>query len=206
MDIDLTKLTNLIIEEAKNKAEIIIEEAEKEKKYFIEIKRQEALQIPEEEKNRLTKRIEDAKLTNERIIADAKLKANWLVLEEKQKLVDQVIQSLKKELNNYAKSNKYNNMLNELIITSGLVIRGGQLIVTLNKEDQNKVNLVELAQKISIETKTETSLTLSNEYHSDYGVIVKSIDGKILLNNLFSLILDRIDNQLRYKAAKILFT
>lgn len=203
MSTKINKITSEIIEEAEKEAESIIREAEKQKKNFIENKKDEAIQAAQEELDRLIRRREEAKLERERIIADAKLKADWKILEEKQKILDDVIDDLKKEITEYTKTDRYYNLLKELIVTAGIVLKGGNLILVLNQEDSSKINPEEISDKITSEIETETNLTVSNEKHEDYGVIIKTQDNKIIVDNRLSSILERMEKELRQKAAKI---
>lgn len=206
METEIIKITNMIIEEAKKKAELIIQEAQREGDSFVEAKRLQAKQTAEEESSRLFRRLEDAKLVRERVIADAKLKANWKILEEKQKLVDDALEGLKAELMDYTKSTGYESMLKELIATAGNVLQGGDLVAVLNDEDVSKVNLDEISKRISSETGLYTKLSLSEKKHKDYGAIVKTVDEKVIVDNLLSSIIGRMDKELRQKAAKIIFS
>lgn len=205
METELAKITNIIVEEAKKKADSVIQEAQIQSDILINEKRQQAIKAAEEESSRHLRRLDEAKLVKKREMADAKLVANWKVLEEKHQLVNQVLEGLNKELLN-PKSNTYNKMLIELITTASKVLQGGELVVTLNNEDSKKVNLKELSKKISSELGVETELVLSEDIHTGYGVVVKTKDGKIIVDNLLSSILERMESNLRQKAAKIIFS
>jgi vacuolar-type H+-ATPase subunit E/Vma4 len=203
MSTKINKITREIIEEAEKEAASIIKEAQKQKKDFIENKKDEAIQAAQEELDRLIRRREEAKLERERIIADAKLKADWKILEEKQKILDDIIDDLKKEIKEYTKTNRYYELLKELIVTAGSVLQGGNLILVLNQKDSSKINTEEISDKITSETETETNLTISNEKHEDYGAIIKTQDNKIIVDNRLSSILERMEKELRQKAATI---
>lgn len=206
METEINKITNLIIGEAEEKASIIIKEAQEQSEVIVDEKKRKALQEVEVESSRLMSRLDNAVLLKRRIIADARLKANWRVLEERQKILDEVLSGLKVEFYNYANSDSYNEMLNKLIVTAGTLLKGGKLKVTLNEKDVSKVNLDELVERISTETGIETSLALSDERHEDFGAIVQTSEGDIVVDNLFSSILGRMEIQLRSKAVKILFS
>ncbi len=203
MSTKINKITKEIIEEAEEEAASIIKEAQKQKKDFIENKKDEAIQAAQEELDRLIRRREEAKLERERIIADAKLKADWKILEEKQKILDDIIDDLKKEIKEYTKTDRYYELLKELIVTAGIVLQGGNLILVLNQKDSSKINTEEIPDKITSETETETNLTISNEKHEDYGAIIKTQDNKIIVDNRLSSILERMEKELRQKAATI---
>jgi vacuolar-type H+-ATPase subunit E/Vma4 len=205
METELAKITSIIVEEAKKEADLVIQEAQRQSDMLIKDKRLQAVKAAEEESSRLLRRLEEARLKKEREVADAKLKANWEVLEERHQLVNEALEGLKKELQIYVTSSAYINMLNELITTAGQVLQGGELVVVLNEEDSNKINLSELSKRITSETGVETELVLSEERHIDHGVIVKTKNGNIVVDNLLSSILERMEDELRHKAAGIIF-
>lgn len=205
METELAKITSIIAEEAKKKAELVIQDAQRQSDMLIKDKRLQAVKAAEEESSRLLRRLDEAKLEKEREIADAKLKANWEILEERHQLVNEALGGLNRELQIYVDSSDYTNMLKELITTAGQVLQGGGLVIVLNEEDSNRVNLSELSKIITSETGVETELVLSEERHKDHGVIVKTKDGTIIVDNLLSSILERMEDELRQKAARIIF-
>lgn len=205
METEVRNITDMIIEEARKDAASIIEEAKNQGEDLIESKKREAIQLAEREAARFQYRLDEAKLVREKIISDAELQAQWRVLAEKQGLVENVFDSLKNELDGYVKSPEYDRMLRDLIVAAGIVLKGDGLFVTLNEEDASRINLDELAEIISEKTNVPTTLTPSGERHDDYGVIVKTGDGKIVIDNTLRAILKRLDRDLRFKAVQILF-
>jgi len=205
MEKEVKNITDIIMEGAQKKAASIIEEAKIQGDAIIEAKKREATQLAEKEAVRFHDRLAEAKLVREKIIIDAKSQSQWTVLAEKQSLVEKVLTSLKGELDAYVKTPDYERMLGDLIVAAGIVLNGGELILTLNEEDPSKVDLKELAKQISKKTKVPTTLKPSKESHDDYGVILKTSDGKIVVDNTLTSILKRMDTSLRFKAVQILF-
>ena len=75
--------------------------------------------------------------------------------------------------------------------------------ILLNESDsQIPLNFKNLAAKIGENLKFTKS-----QYHDNIigGVILKSSDGKMLLDNSFDHIIDKSDGEIRFKIAQILF-
>lgn len=205
MEKEVKNITNTIMENAEKTAASIIEEAKTQGETLVEMKKREAIQFAEKEAVRFQERLVEAKLVRQKIIADAKSKAQWEILSEKQSLVEQIFTSLNGELNAYVKSPDYERMLGDLLVSAGIVLKGGELTITLNNEDISRVNIDDLAEKISKQTNVQTTLILSDEKHDDFGVILKTSNGKIVIDNTYKSILKRMEQNLRYKAVQILF-
>jgi vacuolar-type H+-ATPase subunit E/Vma4 len=131
----------------------------------------------------------------------------WKLLSEKERLVTSVLDEVKTRLRVFSNSENYTPFLQKLIIDSGICLNGGALDVLLSEQDTNLLlNLDMLTKTIIEKTGKWTELTISTEkLESLGGCVIKRHDGKIVINNTFSVILKRRERDLRFKIAKILF-
>lgn len=150
---------------------------------------------------------EEAESFRRTLIADAKRIMTWKLLSEKERLVTSVLDEVKTRLRVFSNSENYTPFLQKLIIDSGICLNGGALDVLLSEQDTNLLlNLDMLTKTIIEKTRKWTELTISTEkLESLGGCVIKRHDGKIVINNTFSVILKRRERDLRFKIAKILF-
>ncbi len=180
---DSEKEVERIIGEAKKKSEEIIKKSEKDGK-----KRYEEL-IIQGKKN--------AELEKQRIIANARLQAKKLILETKESIIEKTFSLAEKKLRDIVSSDEYESILRKLIEEAISSIPDKQLQILCDERDR------ELLRKI---IKEFPRVELSEENISTIGgIIVKSKDGRIQVDNTFETRIERMKNDLRVKVARILF-
>jgi len=202
------KIIDRILNDAREEAKAIIKEAKRSAETLLEKQRQLASHSAEKEVYSLLKRAEnEAAVIKGKVTTDIKRKAGWLVLSEKERLVTSVLNEVKNRLVNLQKSEEYLPVLEKLIIDAGTVLDGGTLGVVLNENDSSlPLKLNKLEKKIADGTGVKTQLKISKQQIKAVGVIVKTNDGKIFVDNTFEAILSRRERELRLKIARILFS
>lgn len=201
-------ITEMILQEAKKSAEHIIQEAQKSAEDMLEKQRQLGAQKANETARLLLKKSEsEAELNKLCSIANAKIKANWVILSKKEAWIDKVLDEAKNELKILTQSKKYLPILEKLIIEAGIILGGKELEVLLNEQDSTlSLKLDVLAKEISEKTGFKTKLRLSEEKPKVIGgAVVRTANGKIIMDNTFDDILRRREKDLRFEIAKILF-
>jgi len=201
-------ITEVILEEAKKSAEHIIQEAQKSAKDTLKKQRQLGVQRANESARLLLKKAEsEVELNKLSSMANAKIKANWVILSKKETWIDNVLNEAKNELKILTQSKEYLPILEKLIIEAGIILGGKELEVLLNEKDSALLlKLDKLAKEISERTGFETKLRLSEEKPKVIGgAIVRTANGKVIMDNTFDDILVRREKDLRSKIAKILF-
>jgi vacuolar-type H+-ATPase subunit E/Vma4 len=201
-------ITEMILEEAKKSAEHIIQEAQKSAEETLEKQRQLGVQKANESAQLVFKKAEsEVELNKLRSMANAKIKANWVILSKKESWIDNVLKEAKNKLKTLTQSKKYLPILEKLIIEAGIMLGGKELEVSLNEQDSAlPLKLDDLAKKISERTGFETKLRLSEEKPKVIGgAIVKTANGKVIMDNTFDDILRRREKDLLSEIAKILF-
>ena len=198
----------MIVEEAKKSAEHILQDAEQSAKDTIKKQKQRGVQRANEAAKMLLKKAEsEAELNKLNSIANSKIKAKWVILSKKETWIDNVLNEVKNELKTLTQSEKYLPILEKLITDAGVILGGKELEVLLNTHDSALPLRVDaLTKEIGQKTGFKTKLKLSKETPQVIGgAIVRTVDGKIIMDNTFDDILRRREKELRSEIAKILF-
>src|SRR3972149_6776137 len=201
-------ITEMILLEAQESAEHIIQEAQKSVEDTLEKQRQRGVNKANEVAQSIFKKAEnEAEVIKLSITADAKIKANWTMLSKKECCIVAVIDEVKNKLRILTQTKEYISILEKLITEAGIILGGKQLEVLLNERDSTlPLKLNEIAKEISEKTGFETKLRLSEEKPKVIGgAMVRTTNGKVIMDNTFDDILGRRDRDLRSKIAKILF-
>ncbi len=202
------RIIDRILKDARAEAEIIVKDAQKFAETIIEKQRLSALHCAEKEANLLLKRAEnEADIIRGKVSTDIKRGAGWMVLSEKNRFITSVLTEVKKRLMNMQNSEEYVPILEKLIIDAGAVLGGGVLEVLLNENDTKlHLKLDKLVKEIFDRSGIKTHIRFSDQQIKDVGVIVKTIDNRIFVDNTFEGILNRRERELRLKIAQILFS
>lgn len=208
MESSTDRILERILDDANKKANATIREAQTSAKQILENRRQSARQSAEKDLYSMLKRAENVlDVIRGKVTTDIKRRASWMVLSEKEHWVTTVLNEAKNRLVNLQKSDEYLPVLEKLIVDAGTVLDGGTLEVMLNENDLSlPLKLNKLEKKIADETGVKTRLKISKQQIKAVGVIVKTNDGKIFVDNTFEAILNRRERELRLKIARILFS
>ncbi len=201
-------ITEMIVEEARKSAEHILQEAKKSAEDTIKKQQQRGVERANEAAKTLLKKAESEAETNKlNSIANSKIKAKWVILSKKETWIDNVLNEAKNELKTLTQSKKYLPILEKLITEAGVILGGKELEILLNMHDSAlPLRLDNLAKEIGEKTGFETKLKLSQENPQVIGgAMVRTADGKVVMDNTFDDILRRREKELRSEIAKILF-
>jgi vacuolar-type H+-ATPase subunit E/Vma4 len=207
MESSTDKIIDQILKDAREEAKNIVEETKKSAEMLLENRKQSARQNVEKEVISLLKRAEDkADIIKRKVATDIKRRASWIVSAEKERLVTDVLNEVKNRLVNLQKSEEYLPILEKLIVDAGIVLGDGTLEVVLNENDSSlPLKLDILGKKITKRTGVRTQLKFSKQTIKAAGVIVKTSDGRIFVDNTFEAILSRREKELKLRIARILF-
>ena len=208
MESSTHRITERILKDAREKTKTIVKDAQESAELMIEDRKQSARLTAEKEVNSLLKRAEnEAEIIKGKVSTEIKKRASWIVLSEKERLVTSVLNEVKNKLVNLQKSEEYLPVLKKLIVDAGEVLGGGAMEVMLNEKDLSlPLKLDALNKKIADRTCVKTKLNFSKQQIKPVGVIVKTTDGRIFVENTFEAILRRRERELRLKIARILFS
>lgn len=208
MEPEVKRIVDRIVHDARMEAKSILEEVQKSAEMMLEKRKALARQKAGEKASSILKRTEsEVKALREMVPTDAKRKAGWMVLSEKERLVTSVFDKVKTKLEVLSRSEKYIPVLEKTILDAGIVLGGGELEVSLNERDSGlPLKFSMLAKAIADKSGKETQITLSKEKNETFGgAVVKTVDGRIVVDNTFEAILKRRERDLRFKISKILF-
>jgi V/A-type H+-transporting ATPase subunit E len=200
------KIVESILSESHAQADEIIKEAEKQASEIIErgnIKSQEKKQEILENAHK------EADIRFNQIISDAKLNSKRKILEAREDLMSKTFHAAEESLKKMASSDSddYLNSLKKLTKEASLEIGGGSLEIFLKAEDVSKIEnaLDSIAEEVSKETNITTNLKLGKTVKTIGGVIVKTENGNIEVNNTIEARMERYRSLLRLEVAKVLF-
>ena len=202
------EIIDQILTDANEEAENIVKDAQTSAETIIQQQRQSARLSTEKKVQSLLKRAEnDADIIRGKVSTDIKMQAGWIVLSEKNRLITSVLNEVKNRLVSMQKSKEYVSVLEKLIVNAGAVLGGGVLEVLLNENDSKlPLKLSKLEKEISGQSGVVTQLKLSKQKTKAVGVIVKTVDDRIFVDNTFEAILRRREKELKLKIATILFS
>ena len=197
-----------ILAEAKKKADEIVEQAKNEAVETIKAQEEEARKKARQE---IQKQIDFAKTDAERmrinIVSEAKVKSSWIVPSMKDQLIQQVFDSVKEKMESLADKPGYTGYIERIITEGAEAIGGGEIIIVLNERDSKlKLDLKKISQNITRDLGTNTTVKLSpDSIHCIGGVMVKTADEKIAVDNSIEGIIERVSREYRLKVTRELF-
>lgn len=202
-------LIEALLSEARETAEKIIEDAKKTSQDTLDDQRKKGRERAREIVISIDKKAQnDSVIIKLRNTASAESKAKWLILEKKHALIENVLNQVKDELRTLIKTDKYLQVLENLIVEGGIILGVTDLEVILNERDSTlPLDLDKLAEKIGEKTGTKTKITkFARKIDVIGGVIIQTTDGKIVMNTTFEGMLNNSESEIRFKIAQILFT
>ena len=208
MESEAQKVTDQILTDAKEDAKYIIIDARKEAEMMQERQGELGRQKAAERVSSIVgKARNESDITRGMVFTDIRRKAGWMILSEKERLITNVLDEAKSRLTALAKTEKYMPELERMILDAGIALGGGELQVLLNERDSAlPLKLNAISKAVSEKTGNRTELKLSKERtKASGGVVVKSTDGKVILDNTFEAMLKRRERELCLKIARILF-
>jgi vacuolar-type H+-ATPase subunit E/Vma4 len=186
---DVEKEAESIILEAGSQAEKILEEAEKEagRRYRSIVKEGEEKKEAERKEKTILFEIE----TKNRL------------LQAQEKVIDEVFEKALNRLREYTSTREYQDCLSRLIVDACKKMNANKLVIQLNHNDYSAMTeerLKKLSKELGVKLdKSDKPINIVG------GVVVKSSDGKIVVNNTFENRLNMLKSNLRVKIANILF-
>jgi len=154
---------------------------------------------------------QEARRESQRILAEARIKARRKKVKAQEEVVSQAFKSARESMQALAegKGDDYRKVLEELIKESVLSFGSESLEVLFDSRDKGLVpedSLKKIAQEAGPDLGMTISLSVSDEALSCLGgVVVKSADGKVRIDNTFEARIDRFRDNIRTLVAKELF-
>lgn len=205
---ELQGITGTLLKEAKDTAEMIINDAKDLAIKNVEKQKQMGIKEAKEERASILKKATN-EMNMERLhkLANSKITANWIVLSRKEEIISSVITEAKQRLMKFTKTKDYLLLIEKQIIQGAAALGGKTIELILNRKDSKlPLNLAELSKKISSITKNKTKIKLSTEKNQTIGgVMLKTSDNKIILDNTFDDLLKQKEKMIKNKISNLLF-
>ena len=196
------KIVSSIMSEAQGKADIIMQEANAE----IATINADAEKTAESEKNKI---LENGKkqsdMRYQQIISEAKMNARRAELGAKEEVIEAAFDKATDDLKDIASSGseEYDDSLTKIIKEAVDEIGGKDLIIQLNEADTNKFkSQLDSSSTFQID---DVKFQLGEPIDTIGGVIVKTKNGDIEVNNTIESRLERFKSILRSEVANVLF-
>lgn len=193
-DAEIKKIISKIKEDAEREAEKIKEEARKKEEEILKKAEAEAKSKSDEILNQGKK---EAELEKQRILANAKLQAKKIKLDVKEKIIEKSFSLAEEKLKEVVSSEEYEKILKDLIREAISTLGREDLEVLCRKEDEKVVKKI-IKDLSGVELAKDNISTIG-------GVIVRSKDRQVQVDNTFEARLTRMRDDLRIEVAKILF-
>lgn len=200
------KIVSSIVSDAQIKAKALTDKAEKRSSSILSQGEEKALI----EKNKILSEAEkQANLKYQQVISEAKMNSRRMELEAREEVIEESFKIAEDKLKEIASSGslEYIESLKGIITEAAIEIGGGELIVLLKKDDEEKIKdlIVSIENNVTDEIGMNTHMEIGNNINTIGGVIVKTKNGEIEVNNTIETRLLRFKKTLRLEVAKILF-
>ena len=162
------------------------------------------------EKNKILSEAEkQANLKYQQVISEAKMNSRRMELEAREEVIEESFKKAEEKLKEIASSEslEYLESLKGIITEAAIEIGGGELIVLLKKDDLPKIedSIASIEKDVTNKIGIKTILEIGDNINTIGGVIVKTKNGEIEINNTIETRLLRFKKTLRSEVAKILF-
>jgi V/A-type H+-transporting ATPase subunit E len=181
-----------IREDAAYESRVILEKAQKEAENVVGEAKQEA----EKNKEAVLKELDrEVQALKERIFSTLNLDKRRIVLEEKNKIINEVLEIVKREAQNFRQSQEYVLFLKKAILEGVEVIGGTDISIFYSFLDEKIIDTA-FIKEISNLRQDKINKTLSFTFYksefSDIGVIIQSKNGRCIYDNRFTSRLNRL--------------
>jgi len=138
--------------------------------------------------------------------ASAKLQSKYKLLEAKETLIEDVLSSSRKHLEDLVKKKAYGKTLETLIIDAAESLEESELEIVAPKGHDSNIDLKAVEAAVSKKTGIKTKLSISkDEVRASGGVIVRNKDSTRWVDNTFEARLERLEGEIRDTISSILF-
>ena len=200
-----SSLAQKIVEDAKAEADRIVREAKDFRKSLIARREREGRDRGGAEAKQI---IESAKADAQRIrrskLSSAKVRSNWMMLMAKEEIIKKTMSLVVEELKKYVASDEYPAYLSKTIEELCVALGAEEVEVLLNEDDLKRgVDVSSISKNVSDRLGKPVRIVVKGERISDIGgVIVRTADGRVAINNTFEEIIARREREIRLAIAQ----
>jgi vacuolar-type H+-ATPase subunit E/Vma4 len=188
---------NTIIEEARRKVAQRIEESIKQGREDAFKQREDMLRDA---------RTKSMALRN-RVLSEARLKANAIRLNAVNRALESILHDVLEELIEWSKNDRigYMELLKNLIIEGIETIREDVELILKEEDLKLNLDLTSLSREVADKIGVNVKVTFSKEkLDAAGGVVIRSVDGRIVVHNTFEAIIERFKRRLHSRILKML--
>ena len=199
----MANIIEMINSKTAEKEKAILEEAEAQKDQRLKDARAKAKQIADSITGKADNEV-NAEIS--RYEASAKLKAKYKLLESKESLIQEIMESARKYIEDLVKKKAYEQTLEKLIVDGAESLEGTDLEIMTPKGHETKINLKDVEAAIAKQTGKKAKLSISKEnVRATGGVIVRNKDSTMWVDNTFEARSERLQSEIRDSISTILF-
>ena len=199
----ISSIIEIINSKTQEKEKEILGDAESQKKEKLDEARAKAKEITAS----ITGKAElESNAEVSRYEASAKLQSKYKLLEAKEALIQEVLSSTRKHLEDLVKKKSYGKTLEDLIVDAAASLEESDLEIVTPKGHESNIDLKSAEAAIAKSTGKKTKLSFSKErVRATGGVIVRNKDGTRWVDNTFEARLERLEGEIRDTVSSILF-
>jgi V/A-type H+-transporting ATPase subunit E len=201
---NIETLKDEILKQAKEQASAIIEREQRIAERDLEFAKEDATAVREQERSKLQPIVDTEE---KKISSSAEMEARRMLLEKKEELVSKLFADVELKLEDMRGSDDYIDIITRSI-ENGFETIGDRLIIEYGEKDKeifSDKSISKIKSKVSksLGVKIDLEFQCSGDSVSA-GVIIKSKDGRIVIDNSFSSLIKRLEEELRGKVSEIL--
>jgi V/A-type H+-transporting ATPase subunit E len=200
----LDSIIEMINTKTAKKEKEILGEAEKQK----DQKLSDAKKRAEEIADSITAKAEaETKAEIGRYEASAKLKSKYKMLEAKEELIDEILTSARKNLEDIVGKKAYAETLETLAIDAASSLEETDLEIVLPKGHASHITVKTVEEAVSKTLGKKVNISMSKDtVRATGGVIVRNKDNTRWVDNTFEARFERLESAIRDKISEILFS
>ncbi|MFW9788529.1 MAG: V-type ATP synthase subunit E [Candidatus Thorarchaeota archaeon] len=199
----MTNIIEIINSKTAEKEKEILSEAETHKVQKLKDAREKAKEVTAA----ITGKAEiESNAEVSRYEASAKLQSKYKLLEAKEALIEEVMSSARKHLEDLVKKAAYSKTLETLIVDAATALEDTDLEIITPKNHSSKIDLKAVEASVTKATGKKRKLSISKEdVRATGGVIVRNKEGTMWVDNTFEARLERLEGDIRDTVSSILF-
>ncbi|MFW9769283.1 MAG: V-type ATP synthase subunit E [Candidatus Thorarchaeota archaeon] len=200
----LDSIIEMINTKTTEKEKEILDEAERHK----EQKLNEAEKRAKEIADSITAKAEaETKAEIGRYEASAKLKSKYKMLEAKEELIDEILTSAQKNLEDMVGKKAYSKTLESLAIDAASSLEETDLEIVLPKGHASHITVKTVEDAVSKNIGKKVNISVAKDaVRATGGVIVRNKDNTRWVDNTFEARFERLESAIRDKISEILFS
>ncbi len=139
--------------------------------------------------------------------ASAKLKAKYQLLEAKEALIEEILTSAKKHLEDLPGKKTYTKTLERFVIDAATALEESDLDIVLPKGHSSHITVKAVEDAVSKSTGRKTKFSVSKDtVRATGGAIVRNKENTRWVDNTFEDRFERLESDIRDKISEILFS